>query len=376
MRILVVILGLTVLLPPARPEEPKRRLLVLPIFGVVPPEMEIPRAGRIAESLLLELPGGIQVITEEPAGKLVPEDIEELVRFRAEDLRAVAVVWGELKAPKTCQAPRLVRIRILDLGSNLILDRDLCPEEADAGALSRAIAVATMTALRSGLVQSLSFIGDRERTVAEKIPPAPECPECPEPKPCPQPEPCPPCECPGCPEPGRPRFFLAAGPLFTSHPTWSSRGLGAGVEVSYSPLGWLEAGLGVQAVRGRHVRVTDVDALYTSWPALLFGGLAVEATVDLGFMLTWSRLDALLEAQEAKKTAEVERVNPGVFARAGLRFWITRHAGLHLLLGSTVYLRRQRYTYGYYGFAGTVLSMQVASLEGLVLFVVSFGSLP
>lgn len=381
MRIIAAILCTAVLLPPARAGEPERKLLVLPIFGVVPPEMEIPRAGRIAESLLLELPESIQVTAEEPAGMLlVPEDIEGLVRSRAEELMAVAVVWGELKAPKTCHAPRLVRIRILDLGSNLILDRDLCPEDADAEALSRAIALATMNALRSGLVQSLSLIGDRIGRIAETVPEAPRCPECPRPEPCPENEPCPVCECfgcPACPKPKRPRFFLAAGPLFSSHPAWSSCGLGAGVELSYSPLLWLEAGLGVQAVRGRHVRVTDVDALYTSWPAhafgrVRFGGLSLEATFDLGFMLTWSRLDALLEAQAARKTAEVSRVNPGVFGRAGLRFWLFKNAGLHLLLGSTVYLRRQRYTYGYYGFAGAVLSMQLASLEGLLLFVAAF----
>jgi hypothetical protein len=377
MRTIAFILSLAVSLPLARAGEPERKLLVLPIFGVVPPEMEIPGAQRIAESLLLELPESIAVMAEEPAGKLVPEDIEGLVRSRAEELAAVAVVWGELKAPKICQAPRLVRIRILDLGSNLILDRDLCPEEADAGDLSRAIAVATMNALRSGLVQSLSLIDDHAGKVAKKIPKAPRCPKCPEPEPCPQPEPCPRCECPECPKPPRPEFFLAAGPLFTSHPQWSSYGLGLAAEFSYSPLEWLEVGLGMQAVRGRHVQVTDVDALYTSWPVVLFGrarfgGTVLEVTADLGFMLTWSRLDALLESQAAKSTAEVERVNPGVLGRAGLRWWITRNAGLHLLVGSTVYLRRQRYSYGYYGFATSVLSMHVASFESQLMLTLAF----
>ena len=380
MRTLTAILSVVILLPSAQAGEQERKLLVLPIFGVVPPEMEIPRAQRMAESLLLELPGSIQVMAEEPAGKLVPEDVEELVRDRAEELRAVAVVWGELKAPKTCQAPRLVRIRILDLGSNIILDRDLCPEDADAEALSRAIAVATMNALRSGLVQSLSLISDHPNQVAEKIPEVPKCPECPKPEPCPTPEPCPPCECPQCPEcpkPPRPKFFLAAGPLFTSHPQWDSYGLGAAVELSYSPLEWLEVGLGVQAVRGRHIQVTDVDALYTNWPAIAFGrvrigGSAWEVTGDLGFMLTWSRLDVLLEAQAAKKTTEVERVNPGVFGRAGLRYWISEDVGLHMLIGSTIYLRRQKYTYGYYGFPTSILSMQLASFEGQLLLAAAF----
>jgi len=371
MKTTAAILTIVFFLPAARAEEPERRLLVLPIFGVVPPEMEIPRAQRIAESLLLELPGSISVMAEEPAGELVPEDVEALVRARAEELEAVAVVWGELKAPKTCQAPRLVRIRILDLGSNLILDRDLCPEEADAEALSRAIAVATMNALRSGLVQSLSLIGDHAEKVAQAIPKAPKCPPCPEPKPCPKPEPCSECECPLCPEcpkPPRPDFCLGAGFLFTSHPQWGSYGLGVAAELSYAPLNWLEVGAGIQAVRGRHVNVTDVDALYTSWPAILFGRVRflfsrLELTADLGFMLTFSRLDVLLEAGQAKKTEEIERLNPGVFARAGLRLWLSENVGLHLLAGPSVYLRRQRYIYSYYGFPTAILSMQLVSLD-------------
>jgi hypothetical protein len=377
MKTVAAILSLMVFLPYAQAEEPERKLLVLPIFGVVPPEMEIPRAQRIAESLLLELPESITVVAEEPAGRLVPEDIEGLVRSRAEELEAVAVVWGELKVPKTCQAPRLVRIRILDLGSNLILDRDLCPEEADAGALSRAIAVATMNALRSGLVQSLSLIGDHADKVAKDIPKASKCPK---------PEPCPKCECPECPEypacpdcpgPPRPEFFLAAGPLFTSHPQWNSYGLGVAAEFSYAPLHWLEVGAGLQAVRGRHVNVTDVDALYTSWPAVLFGRVRfgfsnLEVTADLGFMLTWSRLDVLLEASQAKKIEEIERVNPGVFGRAGLRLWLTRNVGLHLLIGPSVYLRRQKYVYSYYGFPTAILSMQLVSFDAQLQLTAAF----
>ena len=46
--------------------------------------------------------------------------------------------------------------------------------------------------------------------------------------------------------------------------------------------------------------------------------------------------------------------------------------GLHLLVGSTIYLRRQKYTYGYYGLPTSILSMQLASLEALLLLVVPF----
>ena len=89
-------------------------------------------------------------------------------------------------------------------------------------------------------------------------------------------------------------------------------------------------------------------------------------------MLTWSRLDVLLEAGQVDKIEEIQRVNPGVFGRAGLRYWMTPGVGLHLLIGSTVYLRRQRYVYAYYGFPTSILSMQLASFEGQLLLVAAF----
>ena len=123
--------------------------------------------------------------------------------------------------------------------------------------------------------------------------------------------------------------------------------------------------------------MTDVDALYTYWPAAVFGRARwgwshLEFTADLGFMLTFSRLDVLLESGQINKVEEVERVNPGVLGRAGLRYWFSESVGLHLLIGSSVYLRRQRYVYGYYGFPTSVLSMQLASFESQLLLTAAF----
>jgi hypothetical protein len=89
-------------------------------------------------------------------------------------------------------------------------------------------------------------------------------------------------------------------------------------------------------------------------------------------MLTWSRLDVLLEASQAKKIEEIERVNPGVFGRAGLRLWLTRNVGLHLLLGPGVYLRRQKYVYSYYGFPTAILSMQLVSFDAQLQLTAAF----
>ncbi|MBW1871180.1 MAG: hypothetical protein JRJ19_03895, partial [Deltaproteobacteria bacterium] len=122
----------------------ERLLLVLPIFGVAPPEISLPSANSMAESLLLELPDkSLKIVSEHPAGRIEPEDIESVIRARAEELGAKGVVWGELVRPNKCPAVRLVRIRILDLGSGIILDRDLCPQATGAETLSRAIALAT-----------------------------------------------------------------------------------------------------------------------------------------------------------------------------------------------------------------------------------------
>lgn len=357
-------------------------LLVMPIFGVAPPELAVPAPQQMAESLLLELPGGVEVITEEPAGRPVPRDLEGLVRARAAERGAAAVVWGELRPPSFCEAPRTVRIRILDAASGTILDRDLCPAETSTDSLARAIAVATVHALRSGLVEQLGFLAERAPSrLAEKIPIKPGKPRrCPPPrkcKPCPKQPPCPPSRCPPplpCPVPGRPRWFLAAGPLLTSHPKWSAMGLGASVELSWSPRAWFETGLGIQATRGRMVGQEEVRVLYTSWPVLAWarfrlGGKRLEATLDAGAVVAWTRLEVLLERFDLVRS--FDRINPAVFGRLGARWWLTEGVGLHGLLGGTLYLRRQQYTYGVLGQAGGVLTMDLASLEAMVLLSVA-----
>lgn len=364
-------------------DKPAALLMVMPIFGVAPPELQLPGPRLTAESLLLELPAGVEVITEEPAGRVVPEDIEGLVRSRADERGVVAVVWGELRPPSFCAAARTVRIRILDTATGTILDRDLCPAGTSSEALSRAIAVATVHALRSGLIESLGFIdqpGGNSRLAAD-IPAGPgkrrTCPPPPKCAPCPEAAPCPPCRCPSqppCPVPARSKWTLAAGPLVTSHPRWSALGTGAALELSWSPWSWFETGLGMQATRGRMVGEQELRALYTSWPVMLWGRFRLgsawlEGTLDVGAMVAWTRLDALLVRFEQVRT--FERLNPAVFSRSGLRWWITGSVGLHALLGGTLYLRRQQYTYGVLGQAGGILTMEIASMEAMLLLSVA-----
>jgi len=363
--------------------KPSALLMVMPVFGVAPPELQVPGPRLMAESLLLELPAGVEVITEEPAGRPVPEDLEGLVRARAAERGAAVVVWGELRPPSFCAAARTVRIRILDTGTGTILDRDLCPAGTTSDNLSRAIAVATVHALRSGLVESLGFIKDRESVsrMAAGIPTRAErrrrCPPPRKCKPCPRPAPCPPCRCPSqtpCPEPGRSRWFLAAGPLVTSHPRWSALGVGAALELSWSPWSWFETGLGILTTRGRLINGRELRALYTSWPVLLWARLRLgcarlEGTLDLGATVAWTRLEALLE--RFAQVRAFDRINPAVFSRLGLRWWIDGGFGLHALLGGTLYLRRQQYTYGVLGQADGVLTMQLASMETMLLLSVA-----
>jgi len=159
----------------------------------------------------------------------------------------------------------------------------------------------------------------------------------------------------------------------TSHPDWESFGLGAAIELSYSPLSWLEIGLGFMASRGRTVQVTDVNALYSNWPMLLwarvfFRNQQVEGTFDIGFIAAWSRLNALLDQFDT--SIQVDRFNPAIFGRVGLRWWIHPRLGIHFSVGSSVYLRRQRYTYGYLGIPIEVLSLMAWSLEGQIMVVV------
>jgi hypothetical protein len=385
MRRLMKATGLLVIIagsPAWAQKSEERMILVLPIFGTPPPEMELPGAEHLAESLLLQLPGEhIKVVNERPAGRIPLGDLESAVKTRARELDARAAIWGELRRPVTCKAPRIVRIRILDPGTDTILDRDLCPEGTGAETLSLAIAVACANALRSGLIQSLGMIGEAaKKKVADGIPKArrkvQKRMKCPKPKACPAHEPCPVCkkEIITTDEPRR-LFRLSAGPFFTSHPRWESYGLGAMLEVSWAPLDWLELGLGIRASRGRRIEVTEVKSVYSNWPLYIFarGGLGnkvVRGTLDLGFVADWSRLDALLDRFD--NSIRIDRFNPALICRLGVLWWVKARLGLHLLAGSTIYLKRQRYSYSYLGLPVEVLNLSSWSLELALMLVVPF----
>ncbi len=352
-----------------------RLLVVFPIFGTCPPEMRLPWAGHVAESLLLELPAGsLRVEAQEPTDPVMPGTVEQVARQRGAELGAQAVLWGELAPPGSCKAPRTIRLRILDLENEKLLNRELCPEDAAFEDISRAIALATLAALRSGEVQSLKLIEDNAppvRKLASAIDEAPSCPECPE---CPACAPCPETpRPPPCPSPWESDVFLTIGGQFSSHPGWDSVGFGAEAGLSWAPLSWLELGLGLQALRGRSVEVDEVHALYTSWPALIWAAFRLvsgtfEVQAAVGLQVAWSRMDVLLPRLEV--ATSIERVNPAIYGRVGLRYWTPWGFGLQLVAGPTVYLRRQRYTYGTEYATRTVMSMQTVSLEaGLHLVV-------
>ncbi len=366
---------------PARADGDPRTLLVLPIFGAAPPELEVPWAERLAESLKLELETSVEVVAQEPTGPLAPGAIEPTARRRAHELGAAAVLWGELIAAGACPAPRRIRLRILDPANEQLVVREVCPSATDVDALSRAIALAVANALRAGEVASLAIPAAapaaRPRPRRRTIPPAPRdgdprrpCPKCP---PCPAPRPVPP--------PVRmarswPHWTLALGGLYSSHPSWSSTSLGLGVGLGYSPLAWLDIGLELQALRGRRVAVDEVQALYTAWPVVLRLALGWRARswglgADLGLKLSWSRLDVLLE--RLQETKSVERLNPALLLRARFRYWTPWGIGLELSAGPVVYLRRQRYVYGGADRLSTVLSMQEVSLEAGLSLLVALG---
>lgn len=380
MRACLPILVLALLAWPPRasaeePGQPEPLLVVMPIFGTSPPEMELPWAEHLAESLLLALPvNSLRVTAQEPTGPVLPGTVEPVARQRGDELGAAAVMWGELIPAGPCSAPRMIRLRILDLGTETLYTRELCPEQAGRDDISRAMALAAVTALRSGEVGELR-IPEAKRHPKPRISRAPRCPKCRACAPCPD---CPPCPVAATarPHPSQGRLFVRLGPQATSHPRWSSAGYGVEAGLLWAPLTWLEIGVGMQALRGRSFRAEDVQALYTSWPVLVWLGFwwqdgELELGLTLGGQVAWTRLDVLLERLET--ATSVERVNPVVYARAGLRYWTPWGFGLQLQAGPAVFLRRQQYTYGTTLGNETVLHMQTVSLEaGLHLIVPMF----
>jgi len=293
-------------------------LLIWPVLGVVPPEMRLPEPDQISEQIRLKLPKGMVVLAEEPTGRVVPEDIQGLARNRAKELRARMVIWGELQPPGRCRAPRVVRLNILDLKADILLQRELCPGRFFPRQYAQAVFKLT------------ELTKKRPRRFARSK-------ACPEPKPCPAPE------CPRSapePGPGRARILLAAGALVTSHPRWDSAGVGVAIELIYSPRAWLETGLGVQAVWSR--RIDELLADYSSWPVNLWGRLKLgesplEGLLDLGLQATFTRL------QEAGSAGSHQRVKPAVFVRLGVRWLPEQGPGFQILGGTTAYLAGQSY---------------------------------
>jgi len=381
-RSLVANCGILVLIPailleanPVRADEDKLLMLVFPVFMKAPDELKLPSAARIAESLLMELPANVRAVAQTPSPMPQPGQARDLVQAQAKKRGAVVAIWSELVDPGACQAPHILQINILEVESGNILKRNLCPEEADPGALSRAIALVIMNTFRSGLVKSISLIENKVRDSKDLAADIPKAPDCPEVKPCPKAEKVPEVKCPALPTPPRSSFFISTGFMFSSHPSWDSSGLGVGIDVLYSPTAWFELGLGVQALRGRHVNVSDVNALYTDWPLSIwgrvrFGSAELEGTADLGFLIAMTRLEVLFEKPIGLSVKNVTKWNPAMFASLGLRWWMPFGLGLHLQAGPTVYLRRQLYRYSIDGVTEIVMSMQVVSFHASLSLVI------
>lgn len=347
-----------------------RLLLVLPIFGERLPEMELPWAEHLTESLLLALPEGSMLVeAQEPTGPVLPGTVEQIARQRGAQLGAQAVMWGELVQPGPCRAPRMIRLRILELQTEKLLTRELCPEGAGRDDISRAISLTVVHALRAGEFESLHSIDRKQPKLRKTIRRIPKVPKCPDPEPCP--------DCPSpCPDPApawRSPLFISAAAAYSSHPGWQSYGLGGEVGFAWAPVDWFEIGLGLQAMRGRSIELDEVHALYSSWPLGLWLGFRlqiepIELVLSTGAHVAFSRLDVLLERLEL--ATSVERINPTLFVRAAMRIWTPWGFGIQLNAGPTFFLRRQRYTYGTTSGTETVLSMQTTSLEAGVGLVV------
>jgi hypothetical protein len=371
-RWLLVWLGLALGLQPtggpARAGE--RLLLALPALDPVPPELAMPSLELWVESLLLELKDpSVRVSGMHPAGLSSPAEAEREARRRGSELAAQAVVWARLLPPGSgCSAPRRVRLVLMEPASGESLQRDLCPDGSPGQpispeALARAMALAAVHALETGELPGFPAAVESRPPAKRCVCPEPVCPSCPEPV------------CPACPQPPPPdrgRLRLYAGALFSSHPTWEAASLGPDLRLGVVALDWLEAGLGVEVLQGRRIRLAPVEALFTSlplqiWAAGLWGGDTWQAGVSLGLQVTWTRMDALLP--ELGRTASVERWNPALVGRLLGRWWSPWNFAIQLEIGTSVHLRTQRYVYSGGGSVENVLGLQTASLEICLLLV-------
>jgi len=350
-------------------------LLVLPVLDPAPPELVLPGIDLWVESLHLELGATpLRVEALRPAGLRDPAEVEREARQRGVELGAAAVLWARLSPPEAgCPAARALRLVLLSPATGESVERVLCPAagEGPAGTeeLARAMALAALHALQAGDLPGVVLPAPPAPRLA--IPAAPACPECPG---CPACAACPvPEDGPDPAGPDRGLLRLRAGLAYSSQPSWSAASLGPELSLAWAPLDWLELGLGVAVFRGRRVEVDRVQALHGSvplqvWVGGLWGGPRWQLGLDLGMLVSWTHLDALLPDQGT--TAGVERWNPAALGRAVGRFWTPWNFAIQLQIGAHVHLLRQRYVYSHGPEQATVLSMQPASLEaGLSLVI-------
>jgi len=323
---------------------------------------------------LLELPAGALRV-ETDAGLLEgPGGTVAAARQRGGARGAAGAVWGELIPPGKCPAVRMLRIRILEVARDEVIDRELCPAQANPEALARAIALGVAQSLRSGGGQGLHIL-DRASTAAPVVPAPPPCPLCP---PCPAaparpetppvgPPPPPP------PEKAAPRVFLSAGPVFSSHPRWGSAGVGFSAEMSWAAWPWLHLGLGAAGFPPRSIEVVDLVASYAEWPVEVFGRVPLrwgpaELLLDAGVFLSFSWMDALITS--ADDSVHFDRFNPGIGVRAAVRWWAGAGWALEARAGAAFFLSRQRYVYQFFDQEIVLLAMQPVSLEAAFLLTV------
>ncbi len=344
-------------------------LLVLPIFGDCPAELQLPWAGLVAESLLLILPQvNLKVIAKQPTEPILPGAVEPIARQAGDEIGASAVVWGELIPPRDCLASRVIRLWILDLKTQGLIRREICPSQVSAEDLARVVALAVSNALKDGAVEGIHVPISKSKRIEKKKARHVDRKICNENKPCI----CPP-EKADCNHSYGSRLNILVGGFFSSHPNWINSGLGLEAGLEWSATDWFGIGLTLAAVRGRRIDVGDVNALFTSWPVSVYGKFfwgneSAKWGLVLGGELALSRLDVLIERLDSVKS--VDRVNPVVFAGLALRIRMGEMVLLELDAGPAVFLRRQKYNYTTPEGSKTVLQMQSISLEaGLNLLI-------
>jgi len=352
-------------------EHPPPKLLVLPIMGLAPREMALPGAEEIGQAVLLQCEAGeLQVAVEQPTGRALPEEAEMVFAARGREIGAVAVVWGELVEPADCSAPRRIRMRLLEISTQLIIERILCPNQGSPGDIARAMGLAVVNALHSGALASLAPARHLEKPPTSKG------------KACAPPAACPPCSaCPPCPAPAQPPpapkypqapHFIQAGVGISTHPRLRDPSPQLSAGVFFSPTGFLEIGLELVAQRATNIAAGEVSAVYQTWPVTLSGRLRWGATwqffAGLEILLAVNHLDALLK--KIPDAVGIDRFDPALGLCAGVRWWPKRSLALQLGACGDCWLRVQRYNYLYLGLPLEVLRLDRFSASAQLQLVV------